>query len=116
MIDLLLSDRTEERRSLFEEAAGIGLYRDRKHATERRLEETAGDLLRLEDLLNEVQSQIRRPARQEGQAEGHAKLVEKKSSAHIPRAQRLLDRLAEQAAGIETRHTELSSQLPAIRQ
>jgi chromosome segregation protein len=30
MIDLLLSDRAEERRSLFEEAAGIGLYRDRK--------------------------------------------------------------------------------------
>ena len=40
MIDLLLSDRAEERRSLFEEAAGIGLYRDRKHSTERRLEET----------------------------------------------------------------------------
>jgi chromosome segregation protein len=37
MIDLLLSDRAEERRSLFEEAAGIGLYRDRKHSTERRL-------------------------------------------------------------------------------
>src|SRR2546426_2398047 len=36
MIDLLLSDRAEERRSLFEEAAGIGLYRDRKHSTERR--------------------------------------------------------------------------------
>ena len=41
MIDLLLSDRADERRSLFEEAAGIGLYRDRKHSTERRLEETA---------------------------------------------------------------------------
>ena len=42
-IDLLLSDRAEERRSLFEEAAGIGLYRDRRHTTARRLEETAGD-------------------------------------------------------------------------
>jgi chromosome segregation protein len=116
MIDLLLSDRAEERRSLFEEAAGIGLYRDRKHATERRLEETAGDLLRLEDLLNEVQSQIRSLARQKGKAERHAKLVEEKFSVQITLAQRLLDRLAEQAAGIETRHTELSSQLPAIRQ
>jgi chromosome segregation protein len=116
MIDLLLSDRAEERRSLFEEAAGIGLYRDRKHATERRLEETAGDLLRLEDLLNEVQSQIRSLARQKGKAERHAKLVEEKFSVQITLAQRLLDRLAEQAAGIETRHTELSSQLPAVRQ
>src|ERR671937_1533634 len=42
MIDLLLSDRADERRSLFEEAAGIGLYRDRKHSTERRLGGTAG--------------------------------------------------------------------------
>ena len=33
MIDLLLSDRADERRSLFEEAAGIGLFRDRKHTT-----------------------------------------------------------------------------------
>ena len=59
MIDLLLSDRADERRSLFEEAAGIGLYRDRKHSTERRLEETAVDLQRVEDLIAEVQSQIR---------------------------------------------------------
>ena len=108
MIDLLLSDRAEERRSLFEEAAGIGLYRDRKHATERRLEETAGDLLRLEDLLNEVQSQIRSLARQKGKAERHAKLTEEKFSVQLTLARRLLDQLAEQAAGIETRHAELS--------
>src|SRR3990172_11264378 len=44
MIDTLLSDRAEERRSLFEEAAGIGLYRDRRQTTERRLGETGIDL------------------------------------------------------------------------
>src|SRR5205823_2096936 len=41
MIEALLSEKAEERRALFEEAAGIGLYRDRKTSTERRLEETA---------------------------------------------------------------------------
>ncbi len=116
MIDLLLSDRAEERRSLFEEAAGIGLYRDRKHATERRLEETAADLQRLEDLLNEVQSQIRSLARQKGKAERHAKMTEEKFSVQITLARRLLDRLAEQAAHIETRHAELKNQLPTARQ
>ena len=40
MIERLLSDKAEERRSLFEEAAGIGLYRDRKTSTERQLERT----------------------------------------------------------------------------
>jgi chromosome segregation protein len=44
MIDALLSDRPDDRRELFEEAAGIGLYRDRKRTTERRLEETTVDL------------------------------------------------------------------------
>ncbi len=67
MIELLLSDRADERRSLFEEAAGISLYRDRKHSTERRLEETHQDLQRVEDLIAEVQSQLRSLARQKGQ-------------------------------------------------
>ena len=49
--DASATDRADERRSLFEEAAGVGLYRDRRHSTARRLEETANDLQRLEDLI-----------------------------------------------------------------
>jgi chromosome segregation protein len=116
MIDLLLSDRAEERRSLFEEAAGIGLYRDRKHSTERRLEETALDLQRVEDLIAEVQSQIRSLARQRGKAERHAKLSEEKFSVQLTLARRQLDRLAEEAAGMETRYAELADLLPAARE
>jgi chromosome segregation protein len=116
MIDLLLSDRAEERRSLFEEAAGIGLYRDRKHSTERRLEETAVDLQRVEDLIAEVQSQIRSLARQRGKAERHAKLSEEKFSVQVTLARRQLDRLAEEAAGMQARFTELSHLLPTLRQ
>jgi chromosome segregation protein len=115
MIDLLLSDRADERRSLFEEAAGIGLYRDRKHSTERRLEETATDLQRVEDLIAEVQSQIRSLARQRGKAERHAKLVEEKFAVQITLARRQLDRLREEVAGMEVRYAELSDLLPAIR-
>jgi chromosome segregation protein len=115
MIDLLLSDRAEERRSLFEEAAGIGLYRDRKHSTERRLEETAVDLQRVEDLIAEVQSQIRSLARQRGKAERHAKLSEEKFSVQLTLARRLLDRMTEEAAGMEARYAELAETLPAAR-
>jgi chromosome segregation protein len=116
MIDLLLSDRADERRSLFEEAAGIGLYRDRKHSSERRLEETAADLQRVEDLIAEVQSQIRSLARQRGKAERHAKLTEEKFSVQVTLARRLLDKLAEEAAGMEARFAELGAMLPAARQ
>ena len=116
MIDLLLSDRADERRSLFEEAAGIGLYRDRKHSTERRLEETATDLQRVEDLIAEVQSQIRSLARQRGKAERHGKLTEEKFAVQVTLARRLLDRLSEEAAGMEARFAELTEVLPAARQ
>ncbi|MSR01736.1 MAG: chromosome segregation protein SMC [Gemmatimonadetes bacterium] len=116
MIDLLLSDRADERRSLFEEAAGIGLYRDRKHSTERRLEETATDLQRLEDLLAEVQSQIRSLARQKGKAERHAKLREEKFSVQLTLAHRLLEELSERAAGMEARHDQLKTVLPDLKE
>ncbi len=116
MIDLLLSDRADERRSLFEEAAGIGLYRDRKHSTERRLEETATDLQRLEDLLAEVQSQIRSLARQKGKAERHGKLTEEKFSVQLTLARRLLDELMERASGMEARHEHLKAALPDLRE
>jgi chromosome segregation protein len=116
MIDLLLSDRAEERRSLFEEAAGIGLYRDRKHSTERRLEETAVDLQRVEDLIAEVQSQIRSLARQRGKAERHGKLMEEKFAVQVTLAHRQLERLAREVAGMETRFTDLTGLLPAARQ
>ncbi|MGH3993853.1 MAG: AAA family ATPase, partial [Pseudonocardiaceae bacterium] len=116
MIDLLLSDRADERRSLFEEAAGIGLYRDRKHSSERRLEETAIDLQRVDDLIAEVQSQIRSLARQRGKAERHGKLTEEKFTVQLTLARRQLDRLAQEAAGMEARFAELTDLLPAVRQ
>ncbi len=115
MIDLLLSDRADERRSLFEEAAGIGLYRDRKHSTERRLEETAVDLQRVEDLIAEVQSQIRSLARQRGKAERHEKLTEEKFAVQLTLARRLMERLNEDVADMEARFAELTTLLPSAR-
>ncbi len=115
-IDRLLSDRAEERRSLFEEAAGIGLYRDRKHSTERRLDETALDLQRVEDLIAEVQSQIRSLARQKGKAERHVKLMEEKFSVQLTLARRQLDGIEERLAHHATRREALGSDLPAARE
>ncbi len=116
MIDLLLSDRAEERRSLFEEAAGIGLYLDRKQTTERRLEETAIDLQRVEDLVAEKQTTIRSLARQRGKAERHTKLLEDKFAVQLTLARRHLDLLAEQVASSEARHHALASELPVAKE
>jgi len=88
MLDALLSDRPDERRELFEEAAGIGLYRDRKRSTARRLEETTVDLARLGDLLNEKESHVRSLARQRKRAERHAELMARKFSVDVTLAVR----------------------------
>lgn len=116
MIKQLLSDRADERRSLFEEAAGIGLYRDRKQSTERRLEETALDLQRVEDLIAEKQTQIRSLARQRGKAERHVKLMEEKFAVTLTLAARHLDRLAGEAEGHRQRSAELATLLPEARE
>src|ERR687890_285676 len=91
MIDALLSDRPDDRRELFEEAAGIGLYRDRKRSTERRLEETALDLQRLDDLINEVQSQVRSLLRQRRRAERARELGERRFTVEITLASREME-------------------------
>src|SRR5690606_9256482 len=69
MIDAILSDRTEERRALFEEAAGVGKYKDRRKAASRRLERAEMDLQRLEDVIAEVETKVRSLARQKGRAQ-----------------------------------------------
>ncbi len=74
MVDAILSDRAEERRTLFEEAAGIGRYKDRRRIATRRLEQADGDLQRLDDVLIEVASKVRSLAQQRGRAERHATL------------------------------------------
>ena len=115
MIEALLSEKAEERRALFEEAAGIGLYRDRKKSTERRLEETAADLARLEDLISEVQTQVRSLARQRGRAERYGKMIEERFGIAMTVVRRELEDFEISLGGLGVRARELSEQLPAAR-
>jgi len=83
MIDVILSDRAEERRSLFEEAAGIGKYKDRRRAASRRLERAELDLQRLEDLIGEVETKVRSLARQKGRAERYTELRKRRLDVEV---------------------------------
>jgi chromosome segregation protein len=116
MIEALLSEKAEERRALFEEAAGIGLYRDRKRSTERRLEETAADLARLEDLIAEVQSQVRSLARQRGKAERHGKMVEERFGVALTLVRRELEDLDLALGALGVRADELAQAIPVARE
>ncbi len=78
MIDAILSDRAEERRSLFEEAAEVGRYKDRRRTALRRLDQAEHDLDRLEDVLGEVRSKVRSLGRQRGRARKYEELRERR--------------------------------------
>ncbi|MFM7321901.1 MAG: chromosome segregation protein SMC, partial [Armatimonadota bacterium] len=57
-IDSILSARPEDRRELFEEAAGIKKYRVRKREAQRKLENTESNLVRVRDILAEIEGQV----------------------------------------------------------
>ena len=54
----IVASKSEERREIFEEAAGISKYRYRKNEAERRLKSTEENLLRLRDILQELEERV----------------------------------------------------------
>lgn len=87
MVEAILSDKAEERRFLFEEAAGITKYKLRKREAERKLEQTENDLLRLGDILSEVEKQVNSLRRQKGKAERYRKLTQQIKEVEIKLSQ-----------------------------
>ncbi|PWU06277.1 MAG: chromosome segregation protein SMC [Verrucomicrobia bacterium] len=67
-LDQILSSRPEDRRTIFEEAAGITKYKSQKREALRKLEHTETNLLRLADILKEVKRQIGSLQRQAAKA------------------------------------------------
>ena len=57
-IDQILSNKSEDRRNVFEEAAGIVKYKTRKEESEKKLEHTKLNLLRINDILTEIEGNL----------------------------------------------------------
>lgn len=76
MVDDILNDRDNSRRMLFEEAAGISKFKKRKKETLRKLEDTDADLERVEDLLFEIEKNMRSLEKQAKQTESYYKAKE----------------------------------------
>ena len=64
MIEDILSENPEERKRLFEEAAGVNKYRVQRKAALRKLDATRDDLLRLNDIISEVDAKVKNLKRQ----------------------------------------------------
>jgi len=72
----LLNSRPEDRRAIFEEAAGITKYKAQKREALRKLEYTESNLLRVSDIIKEVKRQIGSLQRQAGKARRYQSLME----------------------------------------
>jgi chromosome segregation protein len=126
-IDLILSSRPEDRRTVFEEAAGITKYKTQKKEALRKLEATEANLLRIGDIIKEVKRQIGSLQRQAGKARRYQTLLADLQVLDTHHSRRQLDELeaeaergraevvrlqeAEQAAHakIETKENELAA-------
>ena len=74
-IDLLLSSRPEDRRTVFEEAAGITKFKSQKKEALRKLDYTEANLLRVTDIIEEVKRQINSLNRQASKARRYQELL-----------------------------------------
>lgn len=76
-IDEILSTKSEDRRRVFEEAAGIVKYKSRKEEAERKLEKTKENLVRLQDIIEELKRQIEPLREQSEKAKSYLEMRER---------------------------------------
>ncbi|WP_443939656.1 chromosome segregation protein SMC [Pedobacter sp. MW01-1-1] len=76
MVDEIITNKEHSRRSLFEEASGISKYKLRKRQTFNKLKDTEADLERVEDLLFEIEKNLKTLENQAKKAERYYKLKE----------------------------------------
>lgn len=125
----IVSAKPEERRSLIEEAAGIGKYKVRRQEAERKIEATEHNLVRVNDVLGEIRRQIGTLERQARKAARYKRLREmqrlldlslaaderRELEAGLATARSSLTALRDEAAGLETRLAERELALEQAR-
>ena len=120
MVDDLLNDRDNSRRTLFEEAAGISKFKKRKKETLKKLEDTDADLERVEDLLFEIEKNMKSLEKQAKQTESYYKAKEVYKEKSIQLAKVVVNKQKEKfnsinalIEGEHTRKVSLTSEIAA---
>jgi chromosome segregation protein len=119
-IDLILSNKPQDRRRLIEEAAGITKYKTKRRAAELKLEETQQNLLRIDDTLSEVTRNLNSLKRQASKARRHKELADQLSLAKrsLYKGRILAAQIEEETANAgladaQVRESEIAAQLAA---
>ena len=110
-IDEILSARSDERRLVFEEAAGITKYKARRREAERKLENTRQNLLRINDIIAELESQLEPLAQQAEKARKFIDLSNELKGIEVSLFLDTIDRLKIKIVEVETQAGELKEQI-----
>lgn len=117
-VDTLLKSSPTDRRIIFEEAAGISRYKARRKEAERKLERTQQNLLRVADIIEELEKRLRSVKLQAGKARSYleydAKLRELKSSFAMAEFHRFTQAVAELNRNIDADQDEATAIRTAI--
>src|ERR1043166_9724741 len=114
-IDMILSSRPEDRRAIFEEAAGITKYKAQKKEALRKLEATEANLLRIGDVIKEVKRQIGSLQRQAGKARRYQALHDDLRVLDTHYSRRQLESLEADFAHCQAEITRLGESENSIR-
>jgi chromosome segregation protein len=114
-IDMLLSSRPEDRRAVFEEAAGITKYKTHKREALRKLEATEANLLRIGDIIKEVKRQIGSLQRQAGKARRYQALLADLRTLDTHHSRKQLESLETELAGCHAEIARLGESEQATR-
>ncbi len=112
-ITQILSSKPEDRRLIFEEAAGITKYKSQKKEALRKLEYTEQNLLRVEDLVKEVKRQIGSLQRQAGKARRYKQISQELQHLDTQLARHQFDVLQAEIRERETAAENLRSEIEA---
>jgi chromosome segregation protein len=114
-IDMILSSRPEDRRAVFEEAAGITKYKNQKREALRKLEATEANLLRIGDVIKEVKRQIGSLQRQAGKARRYQGLLADLRTLDTHHSRKQLDSLQTELTGCHAEIARLAESEQASR-
>ncbi|WP_026893878.1 chromosome segregation protein SMC [Clostridiisalibacter paucivorans] len=110
-IDNILSSKSEDRRLLFEEAAGIVKYKTRKQEAEKKLEKTEDNLIRINDIKLELEKQLDPLEKQSKDAKEYIALSEKLKNNEVNLFVREIERLRDQLLHIENQQQLINDQI-----
>lgn len=110
-VDEILSNKSEERRSIFEDASGIMKYRMRKQESQRKLNATEQNLLRIQDIIAELEHQIDPLTKQAETAKQYLSLKYELRDIEVGVLTDGISRASERLEEMNSRYREVSQQI-----